>query len=188
MEIIEKYSESEFARELEVHLGIIEKPPNIKTFLKAEHSRLSGQDHEVYIPLYQEVADNFPKTKSAYQARFNIAYFYEHDVGDRDKAFELYEKLADETPTVNSEVYVNLAKEKIAYAAQEEKLLEEKKNNIAYYNMVLEGKITDSERFDDSDISSKSEDIISQEIGGEYSGLRKLRARNARIRSRYFTD
>ncbi|HDY87110.1 MAG TPA: tetratricopeptide repeat protein, partial [bacterium] len=101
MEIIEKYPESEFTQELKVYLGIIEKSAEIKALLVAEHSRLSGQDPEVYIPLYQEVVDNFQKTKSAYQARFNIAYFYEHDVGDRDKAFELYEELADETPTVN---------------------------------------------------------------------------------------
>jgi len=186
-EIIEKYPESEFSQDLKVYLGIIEKPPDIKAFMEAEHARMNGQDHRIYIPLFQKVIDNYPKTKSAYQARFIIAYYYEHDLRDREKAFELYKALAEETPTVNSEVYINLAKEKITYDAQEEKLIEVKKNNIAYYNSILDGTFVESES-DDTGIKENGDKILSSGQDASYSGYKKIRARNARIRSRYFTD
>ena len=76
MDMIETYTDSEFAQELKVYLGLIENPPEVKAFIEAEHYMLGGQKPEVYIPLYQAVADSFPRTKSAYQARFFIAYAY----------------------------------------------------------------------------------------------------------------
>jgi len=188
IEIVEKYPDSEFAQKLRVLTGLIEKPPDVTAFWEAEHSRMIGKDPDVYIPLYQAVADSFPKTKSSYQARFLIAYYYEHDIGDREKAFDIYKNLSSEEATVNSEVYVNLAKEKLKYAEQEKKLLEEIENNIAYYEMKIEeietGKVSVSKSEQKPAEQYSSNNI--QDNG--YSGFKKIRARNARIRSRYFTD
>lgn len=187
MEIVNKYPESEFAQKLRIFIGLIEKPPDVIAFLEAEHSRMFGKGPDVYIPLYQAVVDSFPKTKSSYQARFLAAYYYEHDVGNWEKALDLYEKLASEEPTVNSEVYINLAKEKLEYADQEEKFLEEINNNIAYYEMKIDEIETGIDTV--SEIVHKPIELNGSQVQDNgYSGLRKIRERNARIRSRYFTD
>lgn len=190
MDSIEKHPESQFSQELKVYLGIIEKPPDVKAFIEAEHARISGQAPEVYIPLYQAVADNYPRTKSAYQVRFLTAYFYEHYTGDKEKAVEVYRKLSEETPTVNSEKYVNLAIEKIEFAKQEEGMLEDVKNNIAYYEMRIQEIETGLNLIDESglELPAEKSDYSSPKPGDEYSGLRKIRARNARIRSRYYSN
>ncbi len=186
-EIVEKYPESEFAQKLRVFLGLIEEPPDVIAFMKAEHARMINNNPNVYIPFYQAVVDSFPKTKSSYQARFLIAYYYEHDVGDYEKSFELYRNLASEESNVNSEVYVNLADDKLKYAEQEEKLLKEIKNNIAYYEMKIEEIETNLNTV--SETANKSVELNGSQIQENvYSGLKKIRARNARIRSRYYTN
>jgi len=58
----------------------------------------------------------FAGTALAQLPFFLTAYFYEHYTGDKEKAFEVYRELSEETPTVNSEKYVNLAIEKIKFA------------------------------------------------------------------------
>ena len=188
LKIVEKYPESEFAQQLKVITGLIEKPPDVTAFLEAEHSRMISKDPNVYIPLYQAVADSFPKTKSSYQAQFLVAYYYEHDVGDWERAFDIYRNLSSEEATVNSEIYVNLANEKLEYAEQEKKLFEEIENNIAYYEMKIEEIETGTVPVRESEYKSADQYSGSTVQDNGYSEFRKIRARNARIRSRYFTD
>jgi len=188
MKIVEKYPESEFAQKLKVITGLIEKPPDVTAFLEAEHSRMISKDPNIYIPLYQAVADSFPKTKSSYQAQFLVAYYYEHDVGDWERAYDIYTNLSSEEATVNSEIYINLAKEKLEYAEQEKKLFEEIENNIAYYEMKIEEIETGTVPVSESEYKPAEQYNSSKVQDNGYSKFRKIRARNARIRSRYFTD
>ena len=140
---------------------------------------MSGQSADVYIPMYQAVVDSFPNTKSGYKARFIIAYSYEHDVGDMEKALELYNELASETPAFFSREYVNIAREKLEYYAEEPKMLEEIRRYLA-----------GTEFTDESSGSDSTYQAVSASSGSdsEYSGFRKIRARNARIRSIYFKN
>jgi len=186
--IIDEYPESEFAQNLKVYLGLIEHTPDEKAFLDADMARLNVQDPTVYMPLYQKVIDSFPDSKSAFKARFTMAYYYEHELGERDKAFELYKSLAAETPTVNSDTYVTLAKDKLAYAEQEERILKEKLQNIAYFDSILDGSHTVSETADDTGDKEAVTQTGAAGAGSAFTGLRKIRARNERIRSRYYTD
>jgi tetratricopeptide (TPR) repeat protein len=183
MALVTKYPKSEFVQDLKVYLGIIEKTPDVRAYIRAEYAMMSGEDQKVYMPLYQAVVDSFPDTKTAYKARFMIAYAYEHYLGDKEKAFELYKKLAEEKPTVNSEVYVNLAIEKLKYANEEKKLLKEIEKNIAYYDMILEGNYEGLERS-----GGAGEQLAAGEtgLGKGYTGYKKIRVRNARIRGRYY--
>jgi tetratricopeptide (TPR) repeat protein len=180
-EIIEKYPKSNFSQELRVYIGIIEKPPQIKAFQEAEEARISGKSPDVYMPLYQAVVDSFPDTKSAYQARFVMAYCYEHDVGDKDKAMELYTELSRMDENVYSKEYVKLTKDKLDHMKEEPKLLKDIEKNIAYLTFDI-GKIS-------SETTEKTEQAVAttgQE--NELTGSRKIRERNARIRSRYYSD
>jgi len=178
-EIIEKYPDSEFSQELKVNLGMIDVPPDIEALLKAEKIKMSGQSADVYIPMYQAVVDSFPNTKSGYQARFVIAYSYEHDVGDMDKALELYNELASETPSFFSQEYVTIAREKLEYYAEEPKMLEEIRRYLAGAGFTDENSGSDS-TYQAVSASSGSD--------SEYTSFRKIRERNARIRSRYFKN
>ena len=188
MEIIEKYPESEFSQELKVFLGIIEKPPDVLALAKAEYSRMTEQDPEIYIPLYMAVVDSFPKTKSAYQSRFFVAYAYEHYAGDIEKAYEIYRELAGEEPTINSEVYINLVKDKLKFSEQEEEMLEEIKESIAYYEMRIEEIETGVNLDERADAAVSGQENASPEAGGELTGTKKIRERNVRIRSRYYSN
>lgn len=178
--IIEKYPESQFSQELKVHLGIISVAPDLKMYRDAELARMENKGHTVYLPLYQAVIDSFPNNRSAYQARFAIAYFYEHDAGDKEKAFELYKQLAIEKPNEKNKVFVELAGQKLTMFADEQKILKDIEKSIAYYS-------SDESR----SASSEQKTVITGPASvtdSEFSEQKKIRERNARIRSRYYTN
>ena len=179
-EIIEQYPDNEYTQKLKVYAGIIDTPPYVIALEKAEIAKFSGQSSSIYIPLYKAVIDSFPTTKSAYQARLVLAYSYEHDVGDMDKALELYKELASETPTVNSSEYVDKAKEKLDYYQQEPRMIEEIQRYLAGYTGIKREDIPHEETLTQPGTTDSTE--------SGYTGYKKIRARNARIHSRYFTD
>ncbi|MFC1607886.1 tol-pal system YbgF family protein [Candidatus Latescibacterota bacterium] len=180
--VIEKYPESSFAQQLKVHLGLIESPPEVIAFVAAEHAMLTGEEPDVYMPMYRAVTDSFPDTKIGSQALFTMAYHYEHDVGDSDKAFELYTELSEKEETVYNKEYVQLAGDKLAHAKEEETILREIKKNIAYLIFAR------SEMEEESVSGGSAEADDEAEEADELTGYRKIRARNARIRSRYYTN
>lgn len=186
-EIIERYPESEFAQELKVFLGLIESPPDVKAFVEAEHARMNGEPPEVYIPLFENVTATYPGTKSAYHAKFLTAYYLEHEAGDKDRAFELYTELSKEPETVNSEEYVKLAQEKLEYAEAEEELLAAVAENIEYYKLRIREIETGEDLISGSEFAGRISAGAGSGANG-YTGLQKIRARNARIRSRYYTQ
>ncbi|MFC1692219.1 tetratricopeptide repeat protein [Candidatus Latescibacterota bacterium] len=179
-EIIDEYPDKEFTQELKVYLGIIDSPPEIKAIRKAEIAKFSGMEPEVYMPLYQAVVDSFPDTRSAYQARFILAYSYEHDAGDIEKALELYKELTDEKPSHINREYVEKGREKLEYYASEPRMLKEIEKYLAGY--VSEDKVAQVSE----NIEQQSKEITGTDTG--LTGYRKIRDRNARIRSRYYTD
>lgn len=179
---IEKYPDSHFSLELKVRLGIIELPPDMKLLLNAEKARLGGMQPGEYLPLYQAVVDSFPNTRSGYQARFVIAWCYEHEIGDREKAFELYKKISSESQNENNREFLNLASSKLTMALDEKKIVEESKKNIAYYKSEIE-------QLSSPETGTKTVEAkpVSPAESSEFAELKKIRARNARIRGRYFT-
>jgi tetratricopeptide (TPR) repeat protein len=178
--IIEKYPDNQFSQELKVHLGMISVPPDVKLYREAELARIEGKGPKVYIPLYEAVADSFPKTRSGFQARFAIAYFYEHDAGDMEKARELYKELAAEKPNENNKAFVELAGKKLSFITDEKKIVAEIQKSIAYYSS---GEARAASAAQSSSISGPS-----PASENEFTELKKIRERNARIRSRYFTN
>ncbi len=186
-DIIERYPESEFAQELKVFLGLIESPADVKAFVEAEHARMNGEPPDVYIPLFENVTATYPGTKSAYHAKFLTAYYLEHEVGDTDRAFELYTELSEEPETVNSEEYVRLAQEKLEYTEEEEELLAAVTENIEYYQLRIREIETGEDLTSGSEFAGRMSAGTGSGANG-YTGLQKIRARNARIRSRYYTQ
>lgn len=180
--IIDTYPDSHFSQELKVRLGIINLPPDVKLLRDAEQARLDQKSPDVYLPLYQAVTDSFPNTRSAYQARFIIAWCYEHELGDREKAFDLYKKLASERQNENNREFLNLASSKLTMALDEKKIVEESKKNIAYYESEI-GQLSSPET------QTKTAEVRNGGSAGEgeFAELKKIRARNARIRSRYYS-
>ena len=184
-DMIADYPESGFAQELKVFLGLIENPPDVKMYIEAEVAYMNGEPPDVYLPLYQKVVEQFPLTESAYRARFVTAYAYEHHLGDMDRALFIYEALADEEVNAFSTEYVNLAVEKLKMIEQDEELLEELAESIAYYEM----------RIEEIEKGTRLEDRVGAQVavsagadGSGYTGRNKIRARNARIRSRYYKN
>lgn len=179
-DLISLYPNSEFIGKLRAYIGLENDTPHVLALKKAEESRMNGQPWETYIPLYQEVVDSFPDTRSAYLARFVLAYSYEHDAGEKDKAMELYRSLAVEKPTfVNSE-FVEKAREKLEFYEDEPKMVEDIKKYLAGY---------ESRKNNNLSYETNEQAVIELQVDENgYSGTRKIRERNARIRSRYFTD
>ncbi|MHB9027150.1 MAG: tetratricopeptide repeat protein [Candidatus Latescibacterota bacterium] len=176
---VEQYPASHFSQDLKVRLGIIEAPPDIVLLKAAELARMSNQGPDVYLPLYQAVADSFPESRAAYQSRFIMAYAHEHDKHDRDAAFKMYRALAAEKQNENNRDFVNLASKKVNLIMDEEKILEQSRKNIAYYESEIGREEIDAP-------SGNMVSMSSEENG--YSEFRKIRARNARIRSRYYSE
>jgi TolA-binding protein len=181
-DIMASSPQSDFSQELRVRLGLIDLPPDIALMKKAEDARLGGSSPDIYLPLYQAVADSFPKMRSGYQARFVIAWCYEHEKNDRDKGLGLYKQLADEPVNDNNRVYVGLASAKLAMIMDELKIITESKKNIASYDAELEqlGQSNQSRMFE----------MLNQSLegGSGMAGERKIRERNERIRSRYYSN
>lgn len=177
--VVEQYPDSHFSQELKVQLGMIEAPPDIRMLRAAEDARLGNQGPDVYLPLYQAVADSFPQSRSGYQARFVVAWGYEHDKGDRGKALELYKKIAEEPKNEENREYVNLAADKLSMVMDEKKIIEESRKNIAFFEseMALGGL---------SPSQASSQSVAPEENG--FSEYKKVRARNAKIRGRYYSD
>ena len=178
---VEKYPESEFAGKLKVELGVVEVTPDMESIRAAERVRLSSGDPDEYLPMYQSVIDEFPGTTSAYKARFVMAYSYEHDAGEMDKALEIYRSLAEEEPNYISSEYVVRAREKLTYYRREPEMLAEIQRYLAGFAPAP------SQTSSMTDFSPAAE-TGAEELSQEYSGLQKIRARNARIRNRYFTN
>jgi outer membrane protein assembly factor BamD (BamD/ComL family) len=180
--IVEKYPDSHFSQELEVRLGMINLPPDMKLLRDAEQARLDQKGPDVYLPLYQAVVDSFPNTRSAYQARFIIAWCYEHELNDREKAFDLYKKLASESQNENNREFLSLASSKLTLALDEKKIIDESKKNIAYYQSEIEQLSSPEARTKtvEAQTASPAED-------SEFAEMKKIRERNARIRSRYYS-
>ncbi len=177
--VVEKYPDSDFSQELKVHLGIIDAPKDIQMLRTAEDARLGNKGPDVYLPLYQAVADSFPQSRSGYQARFVLAWGYEHDKKDMTKALEIYKKIATETQNEANREYVKLATSKLSMVMDEKKIIEESRKNIAYFEseMSLDGQ-------------SPSQAAVSSGVSEEngFSEYRKVRARNAKIRGRYYSN
>ena len=93
---------------------------------------------------------------------------------------EYYESLASETPTFFSREYIEKAREKLTYYKEETKLLEEINEYIAGYESRKESGTFGME--------SMQPVVTSPAADNGYTGLRRIRERNARIRSRYFTN
>jgi len=180
--IIDTYPDSHFSQELKVRLGIINLPPDVKLMRDAEQARLDQKAPDVYLPLYQAVTDSFPNTRSAYQAQFIIAWCYEHELGDRVKALDLYQKLASERQNENNREFMNLASSKLTMALDEKKIVEESKKNIAYYESEI-GQLSSPET------QTRTAEVRNGGSAGEgeFAEFKKIRARNARIRSRYYS-
>ncbi len=176
---VDQYPDSQFAQELKVRLGVIEVPPDVRLFREAELARMSNQGPDVYLPLYQAVVDSFPQNRVAYQARFVLAYCYEHEKHDRETGFKLYRELAMESPNDINREYVSLATAKLNLILDEKQILEKSRQNIAYYESEIGLTATDAP-------TPQTAASVNHENG--YSEFRKIRARNARIRGRYYTD
>ena len=184
--IIDKYPDSEFSGKLRSFIGMENTSPAVVALKTAEDAMYSGKKPEEYIPLYQVVADSFPGTVSAYRARYVLAYSYEHELNDMEKALELYNELAHETPNYFNEDFVRLAREKLTFYEKEPELLAQIEKYIADYKaMQVE---TQAELAAVADGSASMPESSSSVIDAEYTGYRKIRSRNARIRSRYYPD
>jgi len=177
MEIIEKYPKHEFSSNLRSYLGIPNNAPDYLILKKAEGLKYSGALPDEYIPVYEEVVEKYPETRSAYLARLVLAYSYEHDLNDLETALGMYKALADEEQTYFSREFIQKAREKLAYYAQEPELLAEIKKYIA-----------DFESGRSSLAESTQETVLNEPAETELTGYKKIRMRNARIRSRYFTN
>ncbi|MFC1573864.1 tetratricopeptide repeat protein [Candidatus Latescibacterota bacterium] len=180
-DIIEKYPESAFTQRLKVHLGLIEKPPEIVEFLKAEKAKLSGEDPELYMPMYRAVADSFPDTEAACKSLFAMAYFYEHELDEKETALELYKELAEIEDPIFGKTYIKYAKDKLSLDKDEEKIIKEIEDNIdkLAYEALRYAEYTPEETDTSVPVKEQKEEL---------TRYRKIRARNARIRSRYYSD
>lgn len=175
-ETIARYPESRFAQGLKMRLGDMDVSPDVRVLREADLSRLRGEGPDVRLRLYQAVIDSFPGTRSAYQARFAQAWCLEHEKGGRKAADSLYRALAQEQENEYNRDFVRLAAEKIKILDEEEKIIAESRKNIAYYESEIEH----------NGVTSPEGEIPSlSATGNDYSGFRKIRARNERIRSRY---
>jgi tetratricopeptide (TPR) repeat protein len=180
--IVEKYPDSHFSQELKVRLGVIDLPPDVKLLNEADAARLEGKPSDAYMKLYQAVADSFPNSRSSYQARFLIAWCWEHELKDRAKALELYKALALERMNEYNRDIVNLASSKILLVNDEKKILEESKKNIAFYDSEIEQYSSPEGRTRAAEVQNTAPAEES-----EFGEMKKVRARNARIRSRYYS-
>jgi len=180
--VIAEYPESDFATTLRNYIGVEDNTPHVLALKKAEAARINGSSWEDYLPLYQETVDNFPDTRSSYQARLVMAYYYEHEAGDSEKALEIYRDLADEEPSFISQHYIESAREKLTYYEEEPKLLEEIRTYIADFEIKRD------ESRQELSLAQSSSAALAGITDNGFSGMRKIRARNARIRSRYYTD
>lgn len=180
-EVVREYPDSEFSGRLRVELGEVDLPPDVEALRQAENVKYDTGDPTQYLPLYQAVADDYPGTKSAYQARFVIAYETEHAVGDIDKALELYRSLAEEEPTYVSSLYVERARDKLSFYRREPEL-------IAEIQRYLAGNAPAPRRTATATEITPSAGAETGIALPEYNGMQKIRARNARIRSRYYSD
>jgi TolA-binding protein len=186
--LIERYPQSEFAQQLKVYLGIIEQKPDEQLYAEAERARMTSEKPEVYLPMLENIIKQYPGSLTAYRTRFFMAYCYEHDLGDWTRAQPVYKALAEEKPGVVGADYVKLAGEKLRIMEQQDKLLADSKKNIAFYETMIR----------DLDSGRGTETLTAQNSGMDqgtslnqddaYSGLKKIRARNARIHSRYYSN
>ncbi|MCD6307761.1 MAG: hypothetical protein J7M24_02055, partial [Candidatus Latescibacteria bacterium] len=163
------------------YIGVENTTPQVVALKRAEEARLSGQPWQEYIPLYEKIVNDYPGTRSAYRAQFTLAYLYEHEAGDQEKAMELYRLISEEPPGVKNREFVETAKAKIEYFEREPELLAQIEKYLADYEARKE---KGTLGFNESELAVET--ATSTDAG--YTGIRKIRARNARIRSRYYTN
>lgn len=183
--IVTKHPKSQFSQELKVILGEQVKTPEEMDFLNAENARMNGKKPEEYIPMYLAAAEKNSGTEMAYQALFIAAYCYEHNAGEKDKAYEILKKLSEEKPNSVNKKFVKLAQDKMEMVKKEPELLSEITKNISAFEFEIgsDGKSLTSSKSSEETVESQQSNIEES-----YPGLKKIRARNARIRSRYFTN
>jgi TolA-binding protein len=99
-ELIDRYSDTEYADAARVRLGMDTKTDEAqRLFLKAETIRLSGAKPDSYLPLFEEVMKSEPKSSYAAKALYVIGWTYESLLGDSTKAIERYKRLLEDFPT-----------------------------------------------------------------------------------------
>jgi TolA-binding protein len=178
--IVDKFPASTFSQELKVHLGVIENSPEDQAFREAENAHLEGKEPAVYMPLFRALADSFPETKVGAKALFVMAYYYEHELKDLKKANELYTELSKKESIAGKE-YVQLAKDKLEFSKTEADAIKEVEKRIAFLAYEQSQMAVESPK---SEQAAESAEPVEEEP----TGYRKIRARNARIRSRYYTN
>jgi outer membrane protein assembly factor BamD (BamD/ComL family) len=89
--VLDKYPNTEYAKQAERNLGL---KPSVQTqedkahqqFLDAETARFGGSDlFAVVIPAYAKVVAEFPDTREAAKAQFDIAVLYEENAHGEEK-------------------------------------------------------------------------------------------------------
>jgi tetratricopeptide (TPR) repeat protein len=183
--IVAKHPKSQFSQELKVLLGEQVKTPEVMDFLKAENARMNDKKPEEYIPLYLAVAENNKGTEIAYQSLFIAAYCYEHNAGQKDKAYEILKNLSLEKSNSINKKYVKLAQDKMELVTKEPELLAQITKNISAFEFEIG---SDGKKAISSNTAEETIETPQANIEDSYPGLKKIRARNARIRSRYFTN
>ncbi len=176
----QEYPDSEYTRKLMVLEGLIEQTPADAAYAKAEEAWLGGAPPAEYLSLYRAVADSFPNTGTGYKARFALAYLTEHEANDLEAALTLYRALAEEEPTFINSEYVMMAREKLDYHSREGEML-------AAVNRYLQGFESGA---GEAVEAASAVNIAASDTGVDtgLTGYRKIRSRNAHIRSRYYTN
>jgi TonB family protein len=80
-------------------------------FLEAEDLKREGLPPSDYMPLLQQIATEYPKSLYAPQALFAVAWAYENDLDELDKAKNIYQQVADHYPLTR---FAEIATEKLS--------------------------------------------------------------------------
>jgi len=80
-------------------------------FLEAEDLKREGMPLSDYMPLLQQIATEYPKSLYAPQALFAVAWAYENDLDQLDKAKSIYQQVTDHYPLTR---FAEIATEKLS--------------------------------------------------------------------------
>lgn len=122
-EIVEKFPNTETAKQAERNLGLVPQTKTtedlaLQVFREAEDSLLSGYDlNKTVIPKYREVVRQYPKTKVASMAQFIISQlheklYFEGDTTQYTNTIVEYKKILKE---YKDSQYFPLAKDKLSF-------------------------------------------------------------------------
>ena len=172
-----QYPARDYAQKLKVHLGLLADTPADQQYKLAEEARLGGAPPEEYIPMYRIVVEDYPGTETSFKARLATAYFTEHGSDDEDTAIGLYRELAEEEPTFVNREYVMKAREKLDYYRREDEQLAAIQRYLDGYESAPGA----------TGVTDTLPGVGADPMAG-FDSHRKIRARNARIRDRYFEN